>query len=156
MADLGTGRAWLKNRLKQVGRRQADLAAALGLQQNAISPLVNGTRKIAVHEVPAIAAVLDVSELDLLGRLGIADAAEAARERADERRVMLDRAALADVIAETLAWLDERRLVLSPADTAALIMALYELVITEKAKDPSAPVDLRRYADIMAPLTKRP
>ena len=107
-----------------------------------------------MHEVPAIAGVLEVSQLELLGRLGLDEAAEAAKLAAEPRPVTLDRDVLRQVIAGSHLWLAERRLSLTAGELADLVIALYELVNRDRNRDPDAPIDIDDYADIIAPLAK--
>ncbi|MBI1773774.1 MAG: helix-turn-helix transcriptional regulator [Proteobacteria bacterium] len=60
---------WIKRRLDELERSQADLARALGLDASAISRMIKGERQIKADELPKIARVLDLAPDALMHRL---------------------------------------------------------------------------------------
>ncbi|WP_029620219.1 LexA family protein [Pseudorhizobium marinum] len=51
---------WIRDALKQPGKTQVGLAAHLGIAHPQITQLLKGKRKLKVHEIPKIAAYLEV------------------------------------------------------------------------------------------------
>src|SRR5258708_4306495 len=63
--------AWFKTRLREVKKRQKDLATLLGLPESSTTGIFNGTRQIASREVPIIAKFLDVPVDTIFTKAGI-------------------------------------------------------------------------------------
>ena len=64
---------WAERRLKELGKSSAGLGHALGkskADRQTGSMIQRGERRIAISEVPAIAKYLEVSQAELLARLG--------------------------------------------------------------------------------------
>ena len=57
---------WLKDRIKAVGKSQADLARALGLPTPRVSEMISGVRRISSHEIPQLARFLEWPESTVL------------------------------------------------------------------------------------------
>lgn len=57
---------WIIDRLRALGRSQADLARALNLQPPAVNKIISGLRKIQSDEVRLLAIFLEWSEADVL------------------------------------------------------------------------------------------
>jgi hypothetical protein len=62
---------WLRDRLKQLGKKNADLAAALGWDRpNTVTDIIKGDRQIKSFEIPGIAACLQMTEADVIRLFG--------------------------------------------------------------------------------------
>ncbi|PZP12606.1 MAG: hypothetical protein DI607_09345 [Sphingomonas hengshuiensis] len=69
--------AWIKQRLTELGKSQSSLGVALGVDRSAVTLMIKGTRQIKGHEIGIIARHLELSEQEVVARLG-SDPAEAA------------------------------------------------------------------------------
>lgn len=71
---------WFQARLRQLGKTQAALAAAIGARPAAVSLLLAGKRVARAAEAEGIAAFLNVPVTEVLQRLGVAAAAAPHRQ----------------------------------------------------------------------------
>lgn len=58
---------WIKDRLKELGKRQIDLAAALGHTPPMVNKMVSGLRRVHTDDVPALASFLEWPVSKVLG-----------------------------------------------------------------------------------------
>ena len=59
---------WVLKRLAKTGRKQVDLARALGIQKSGVTLLLNGKRRLMVDEAAKMADLLGVSLEELAAR----------------------------------------------------------------------------------------
>lgn len=59
-------RQWIATRLKQLGKKSAGLASALGIERSRVSEILKGSRRVQVNELPAFADYLEMSVQQLL------------------------------------------------------------------------------------------
>lgn len=64
--------AWLRDRFRERGLTQADLARALGIRAPSVSEILSGQRAVQIGEAIALAKSLDVAPDELFRRLGYA------------------------------------------------------------------------------------
>lgn len=65
--------AWIEARLKAVGAKKIDLAAAISVPPTRITEIIAGNRKVKSNEVGPLARVLKMSDADFLTHMhGIA------------------------------------------------------------------------------------
>ena len=63
------GTHWIKRRLEERQKSQADLARTMGLDASAVSRMIKGDRQIKSDELPKLARVLDLASDELMRRL---------------------------------------------------------------------------------------
>lgn len=61
--------AFLRDRLKAIGKNQSALARHFGASPAQVTHIINGRRRIQIEELPAIAAFLDWPVETLLAKL---------------------------------------------------------------------------------------
>jgi phage repressor protein C with HTH and peptisase S24 domain len=64
---------WMKRRLDEVQKSQAELAKSLGLDASAVSRMIKGDRQIKAEELPKLARVLELPADQLMHRLNEPD-----------------------------------------------------------------------------------
>jgi len=65
MPRMAKERTWFKNRIKEVGKKQIELARILGVESPRIYEISNGERRIQTNEITLTARFLEISEADL-------------------------------------------------------------------------------------------
>ena len=64
------GRAWIENRLKEIGKTRTDLLGAIGSDRAATATeIINGTRKVQSSEIRGLAAALEMEVSQVLKAL---------------------------------------------------------------------------------------
>ncbi len=58
---------WIKDRLKKLGRKQIEMAKALGLTPAEVNKMISGLRRIHADEVPEVARYLEMPVATILG-----------------------------------------------------------------------------------------
>jgi SOS-response transcriptional repressor LexA len=61
---------WIKARLREIGKKQKDLAAAMSLPHTRVSEIISGKRAVRSHEAAILASFLGLSGDEVLQRLG--------------------------------------------------------------------------------------
>jgi phage repressor protein C with HTH and peptisase S24 domain len=74
---------WIKRRLIEVEKTQADLAQVLGLDASAVSRMIKGDRQIKAEELAKLARVLALAPEQVMHRLNEPDGEEGARFQGD-------------------------------------------------------------------------
>lgn len=62
---------WFDGRLRDLRKTREDVGAALRLSRSQASRILSGEQRMRLDEVPVLAAVLEVSELEILYRAGL-------------------------------------------------------------------------------------
>ncbi len=132
-------REWAKQRLRAIGATQDDVAAHVARDRSMVSRILSGQRRVTITQVKSLAAALQVSPLELLGRCGFADAAHASAkaQAANDDIPAYDGDVLRDVIAQTAKFLADRDLHPKRDELGDLVTLLYEIVASGEAVHPS-------------------
>jgi SOS-response transcriptional repressor LexA len=99
---------WIKQRLTELGKSQASLGVALGVDRSAVTNIIKGTRQIKADEVGIVARHLELSEQEVITHIGsklslVGDRRPLLRP-ADVSGIMVRGAVQAGVWKESLEW----------------------------------------------------
>lgn len=64
---------WLESRLEDINRKKSELARAMGWANARVTALVQGKRRVKVHELPRLSRFLRIPTLELVGLLNGGD-----------------------------------------------------------------------------------
>lgn len=128
--------AAITNRLKALGLKQKDVAAATGLRQATVSQKINNIRPMLLSEAETIAGLLKIGDLEFSyfffsKALQLSERKEVRRMK--EKAEIFDLASkVLDVLAEGECTAKEAKCVLTVADNALLCRSM---VLTKEARD---------------------
>lgn len=113
---------WIKERLREIGKTQADLAVAISRTSGAVSQLLSGNRSIKLEEVEILAAFLRMNASDFLRQCGLELSGSTQK---------VDREILTIAMEATNQQIVDMGVIVPPAELAKVIAHVYSAIAAD-------------------------